>query len=108
MTEISRLWAGLIEWGEDWQSIWRRCNNVDFGLALEQTAFAQVVRRYMKPARASGGEGQRAEYPQRLCEPKDDLIRATVQRLCKSLKYKPNEKALVATLIKTKNTVGAS
>lgn len=45
-SEVPRLWAALIEWAPDWDSVWRQCDSrVDAAAgarALERTAFAMV------------------------------------------------------------------
>lgn len=51
------------------------------------------------------GQGVRADYPSRLCEPTERRLEAAVRLLLRARKTKPEERALLQALVKTRDTV---
>ena len=99
---VKALWAALIRRKEDWDGVWSNCGAMDPGRKVEATAYAAVVSEYMRPR---GGEGERAEYPERLATPTEEVLRAAVRGLLATMKYKPQEAALITALERTRNTL---
>lgn len=99
---VKGLWAALIRREEDWKGVWSNCGAMDPGRKVEGTAYAAVVSEYMRPC---GGEGERAEYPERLATPTEDVLKAAVRGLLATMKYKPQEAALITALERTRNTL---
>jgi len=99
---VKALWAALIRREEDWKGVWSNCGAMDPGRKVEATAYAAVVSEYMRPR---GGEGERSEYPERLATPTEEVIRAVGRGLLATMKYKPQEAALITALERTRNTL---
>lgn len=99
---VEALWAALIRREEDWEGVWCNCGTVDPGRKVEATAYAEVVREYLRPR---GGEGERAQYPERLATPTQGVLEAAVNGLLATMKYKPQQAALLTALERTRNTM---